>query len=91
MKVGMGREFMWKCPKCGREFKKVEQDHFCIKPNSIDEYITAQPEDVQPLPIKIRETIRAAVSEAEEKISRNMPTFWQGDNLIHFAAFKKTY
>ena len=23
-----------------------------------------------------------------EKISWDMPTFWQGENLIHFAAFK---
>ncbi len=20
---------MWKCPKCGREFKKKEQSHYC--------------------------------------------------------------
>ena len=32
---------MWKCPKCGRELKNTEQDHFCVKPNSIDEYIAA--------------------------------------------------
>ena len=31
---------MWKCPKCGREFKKKEQSHFCgEKPKTIDEYI----------------------------------------------------
>ncbi len=80
---------MWKCPKCGREFKNTEQDHFCVKPNSIDEYIAAQPEDVRPLLQSIRETIRAAAPEATEKISWHMPTFWQGENLIHFAAFKK--
>ncbi len=22
---------MWKCPKCGREFKNIQQDHFCVK------------------------------------------------------------
>ncbi|MFT8390858.1 MAG: hypothetical protein ABF586_06125 [Sporolactobacillus sp.] len=27
--------------------------------------------------------------EAIEKIAYRMPTFWQGENLIHFAAFKK--
>jgi uncharacterized protein YdhG (YjbR/CyaY superfamily) len=62
---------MWKCPKCGREFKNTEQDHSCVKPNSI------------------RETIRAAAPEATEKIAWRMPTFWQGENLIHFAAFKQ--
>ncbi|MBW7571257.1 iron chaperone [Caproiciproducens faecalis] len=80
---------MWKCPKCGREFKNTEQDHFCVKPNSIDQYIAVQPEDVRPLLQSIRETIRAAAPEAAEKISWQMPTFWQGENLIHFAAFKK--
>lgn len=80
---------MWRCPKCGREFKNTEQDHFCVKPNSIDEYIVAQPEDVQPLLQSIREAIHAAAPEATEKISWQMPTFWQGENLIHFAAFKK--
>ncbi len=80
---------MWQCPKCGREFKNIEQDHFCVKSNSIEEYIDAQSEDVRPLLQSIRETIRAAAPEAIEKISWQMPTFWQGENLIHFAAFKK--
>lgn len=80
---------MWKCPNCGREFENNKQDHFCVKPNSIDEYIAVQPEDVRPLLQNIRETIRAAAPEAIEKISWQMPTFWQGENIIHFAAFKK--
>ncbi|NLL77230.1 MAG: hypothetical protein GX235_08280 [Clostridiales bacterium] len=80
---------MWECPKCGRELKKIQQDHFCVKPNSIDEYIVAQPEAVQPMLQRIRETIRAVAPESVEKISWSMPTFWQGENLIHFAAFKK--
>lgn len=80
---------MWKCSKCEREFKNTNQDHFCVKPNSIDEYIAAQPDDVRPLLHDIRETIRAAAPEAKEKISWQMPTFWQGENLIHFAVFKK--
>ena len=57
--------------------------------NTIDEYITNQPTEVQPLLRKIRETIRCAAPEATEKISYQMPTFWKGKNLIHFAAFKK--
>ena len=32
----------WKCPKCGREFNRLNQDHYCIKPQNIDEYIAAQ-------------------------------------------------
>lgn len=22
-------DLMWKCPKCGREFKNTNQDHYC--------------------------------------------------------------
>lgn len=80
---------MWQCSICGREFKNTNQDHYCLKPNSIDEYIAAQPDDVRPLLHVIRATIRAAAPEATEKISWQMPTFWQGENLIHFAVFKK--
>lgn len=79
----------WQCPKCGREFKNMNQDHYCVKLSTIDEYISAQPEDVQPLLNKIRAIIRNAAPNAVEKISWQMPTFWQEKNLIHFAAFKK--
>lgn len=67
----------------------MDQKHACLKPSSIDEYIAAQPKEVQPLLQDIRETIRAAAPKATEKISWQMPTFWQGENLIQFAAFKK--
>ncbi len=80
---------MWKCLKCGREFKNTNQDHYCGKISTIDDYIAAQPAEVQPLLQAIRETIRAAAPDAVEKISWRMPTFWLGENLIHFAAFKK--
>lgn len=56
---------MWKCSKCELEFKNTNQDHFCVKPNSIDEYIAAQPDDVRPLLHDIRETIRAAAPDAK--------------------------
>ncbi|MGI6279650.1 MAG: iron chaperone, partial [Acutalibacteraceae bacterium] len=59
------------------------------KAGAVDEYIAAQIEDVQPLLQKIRETIKSAAPGATEKISWQIPTFWQGENLIHFAAFKK--
>ncbi len=79
---------MWKCPKCGREFKNIEQSHFCGKINTIDDYIGDQPAEVRPLLNAVRETIRTAASDAIEKISWQMPTFWQGENIVHFAAFK---
>ena len=34
---------MWKCPKCGRGFRKENQSHYCGKaPETVDEYIAAQ-------------------------------------------------
>ncbi len=80
---------MWQCPKCKREFKNTNQDHFCGKIETIDQYIAEQAGDVQPILQKIRETMREAAPDATERISWRMPTFWQGENLIHFAAFKK--
>lgn len=59
------------------------------EPMNIDEYIAGQPADVQSLLQSIRKAIHAAAPEAMEKISWQMPTFWQGENLIHFAAFQK--
>jgi len=79
---------MWQCPKCGRTFKNADQSHTCTTIKTIDEYISEQPESVRPLLEKIRETIRSAAPDAIEKFSWQMPTFWQGENLIHFAAFK---
>ena len=80
---------MWKCPKCGREFERQEQQHYCVKPRTIDEYIAAQNEAVRPKLCELRRIPRAAIPDAEERISWSMPTYWKGQNLIHFAASKK--
>jgi uncharacterized protein YdhG (YjbR/CyaY superfamily) len=81
---------MWQCPKCKREFKNTNQEHFCGEtPETIDAYIAAQPESVQPLLKQVRNTLRAVLPEAEERISWRMPTYWRRQNIIHFAAFKK--
>ena len=46
---------MWVCPKCGRAFKKQNQSHYCgDAPKTIDQYIEAQSEEVQPYLLKIR-------------------------------------
>ena len=55
----------------------------------IDDYISKQSLETQPLLMKIRETIRKAAPDAVEKISYQMPTIWQKENLVHFAVFKK--
>ena len=79
----------WKCPACGREFSREGQDHYCVKPQTIDEYITLQVEAVQPRLREIRALLHAAIPDAEERISWSMPTYWEGRNIIHFAAAKK--
>ena len=79
----------WKCPKCGREFAKQNQGHFCVKPQTVDEYIAAQDEAIRPVLDEVRSVLGAALPEAEERISWSMPTYWKGRNIIHFAASKR--
>lgn len=56
---------------------------------TVDEYIALFPKDVQAILQEVRRTIRLNAPQAREKISWRMPTFWQGENLIHFAAAKR--
>ena len=56
---------------------------------NIDAYIAQYPEDIQNRLIAMLKTIRRAAPEALEKTSWGMPTFWQKENLIHFAVQKK--
>ncbi len=56
---------------------------------TIDEYITNFPAEVQEKLQTLREVIQAAAPEATEKISYQMPTFALHGNLVHFAAFPK--
>ncbi len=79
----------WKCPKCGREFSRQNQGHYCVKPQNVDEYIAVQEEKIQPKLKEIRALLRHALPDAEERISWSMPTYWKGRNIIHFAASKK--
>ena len=55
---------------------------------SIDDYIAAQPKEVQPLLQRVRSTIAQAAPAASEKISYQMPTFYLNGNLVHFAAYE---
>lgn len=81
---------MWKCPKCGRTFKNENQGHYCGKaPETVDDYILAQDEDIRERLQNIRTVLRNTLPNAEEKISWSMPTYWKEHNIIHFAASKK--
>ncbi len=57
-------------------------------PANIDDYIASFPQEVQVILEKLRQTIRQAASDATEKISYQMPTFYLNGNLVHFAAYK---
>ena len=80
---------MWKCPKCGKEFKKTAQSHYCReKPKTIEEYILRQDSEKQSDLLAMRQVLHEALPEAEERISWSMPTYWKGHNILHFAASK---
>lgn len=55
---------------------------------TVDEYIAQFPQERQEILKKIRQVIRSNAPDATEKISWQMPTYWQGENLIHFASHK---
>ena len=80
---------MWRCPKCGRAFASANQSHFCGKaPETVEEYILSQDESVRGQLQDLRDVLKKALPDAAEKISWSMPTYWQGHNIIHFAAQK---
>ena len=83
-------DLMWKCPKCGREFKNTNQGHYCgEKPKLIEEYILAQDEEKRADLKEMQRILKAALPDAQEKISWSMPTYWKRHNICHFAASKK--
>lgn len=57
------------------------------KPQTIDEYLAALPDDKRAALEKLRKTIRAAAPEAEECISYSLPAFrLDGKVLVGFGA-----
>lgn len=81
---------MWTCPKCGREFKKTNQDHYCgTAPETIDEYIALQTPQAQKHLTALRNIIHSCVPEVKERIAWSMPFFAKGKASISMAACKK--
>lgn len=58
------------------------------RPASVDVYIAGVSPERQAVLHKIRQVIREAAPEAEERTSWGMPTYWQGENLVHFSDAK---
>lgn len=59
-----------------------------VERKTIDEYIENFPDDIQQILQNIRRVIQENAPDASEKISYGMPCFWQGKNLVYFAAMK---
>jgi uncharacterized protein YdhG (YjbR/CyaY superfamily) len=55
-------------------------------PESVDDYIASAPESVRPMLRELRETIRSAAPEADERISYGMPYFHLHGRLAYFRA-----
>src|SRR3979411_982630 len=59
---------------------------------SVDEYIAAQPGDVEAILERVRGAIRRAVPGAEEMISYQIPTYkLHGGRVLYFAGWKRHY
>lgn len=59
---------------------------------SVDEYVAAQPDAVRSTLNRLRALITAAVPNAQETISYDMPTYTVGaKRFVHFAAWKQHY
>jgi uncharacterized protein YdhG (YjbR/CyaY superfamily) len=54
---------------------------------TIDDYIAAFPPDEQKVLQEVRTTIRSAAPDAVEAMKYGIPTFVQGENLVHFGGF----
>lgn len=81
---------MWVCLKCGREFRRNNQGHFCGQPpKTVDEYIEQQEPSAQDYLNKIREIIRQNAPEAVERIAWSMPIFERNGKSLSFAACQK--
>lgn len=60
-----------------------------IKPKTIDEYITAAPEESQKIMEKLKELIKATIPSAEGGISWNVPIYKYNGILAGFSVAKK--
>ena len=58
------------------------------KAETVDDYISKFPSDIQVHLQKMRRTIKEAAPLSEEVISYKIPTYKQNGALVHFAAFK---
>ncbi len=81
---------MWKCPKCGREFERTNQGHYCGKaPKTVLEYIALQPIETHPLLTEMMIILQNSVPNVNERILWSMPYYEKDGKSISFSACKK--
>ncbi len=81
---------MWICPKCGREFKRTNQGHYCGKaPQTVSEYIELQDAQTQAHLRELRSIILGSVLEVKERIAWSMPFYEKEKCSVSFVACKK--
>ena len=80
---------MWKCPKCGREFKRTNQSHYCGQaPKNVMEYIDLQPPETQAHLTQLRMILQNSVLCVNERILWSMPYYEKEGKSISFSACK---
>lgn len=85
-----GGTIMWKCPKCGREFQRTNQGHYCGKaPADVLEYIESQPLETRAHLTDLRNIIRNNIQDVQERIAWSMPVYEKDQRSVSFAACKK--
>ena len=81
---------MWLCPKCGREFKKTNQGHYCgDAPRTVEEYMESQAPEARAHIHELRNAVLRCVPGVRERIAWSMPVFDRDKHSISFAACKK--
>ena len=78
---------MWQCPKCGREFKRTNQGHYCGKaPQTVLEYIDSQHVETHTRLTEMMTILRNSVPGVSERILWSMPYYESEGKSISFSA-----
>ena len=81
---------MWVCPKCGREFERRNQGHYCGKsPKTVLEYIDLQSIGTQSHLTEMMVILQNSVPCVNERILWSMPYYEREGKSISFSACKK--
>ena len=77
-------------PKCGREFKRTSQSHYCGKaPETVMEYMDLQPKETHPHLSEMMTILKNSVPNVRERILWSMPYYEKEGKSISFSACKK--